>query len=286
MKTNNLTKEKITSFLFSNLTNSKQTTLNINLPSIPLKNYTFLENNLILQNQTNLLLKLKNVQNLHKNFDNFEQILILKLEELLVKIRKPKNLNEVINYFYEKIDQMSGKIGVYKVYSGSVGCFGELQCGYDDFYEESEMIFLNEKVSCLKIKENENEEIKLEEKINKKEKEIINQPIKNEPIKKEIENQPINEKINTADFTQNEPKNYPKEPHNPFSFNQPSSFLTNLQSPQTNFFTNSTQTSSIFNNVLNQNQSQEQPKENVQEFTSQGSALSKLTSKFNTKFKK
>lgn len=292
--------KKKTDFLFYNLTEIKDSVCNIKIPDLHLKNHVYLEHKDFLELQTILILKIKKLKEIYKQIKNetYKEYLISQLEELNYKLNEPKDLKEFINFFYDKIEKIKRRGTGYKVYNKSLEGRVELECGYSNFYEESEMILLNEKFSSLKIYEPKNEEIKLEEKnkfksILKEEEQSVVKPnekideIKPEEIKvteekKNITEEKIENKV--------EPVNIETQP-TCFNFNQKTpSFLDNLQSQsvQPNYFTNQNNPSSIFSNLVNanQNQTQQQTQEKKEEFTSQGSALSKLTSKFNTRFQK
>ncbi|KCZ76519.1 hypothetical protein H311_02479 [Anncaliia algerae PRA109] len=285
--------KNVSNILYKELEKTKLSILNLKLPLIELKSYNYLENQEFLDSQSILIQRVRKLKEMQEYIKNniYEEYLINELKALEWRVKEECDLKNIIEYFYDKIEELNKKLKKSKKYSEPIKIEIEIDTDFINYYEENEVLLLSKNFSSLKIKDAANEEVKFvtEHKLLEAEKTNVQQGLKIEP--KKIEETKEEEVKNNVP-----PSSLPKEEkiENVFSFSgkpPANSFLNSLQTqnavPQ-NFFSNFNDTSSIFTSVVNSNSNQQnnQNEQEKSQFVSQGSALSKLTNKFNTKFQK
>lgn len=284
--------KNVSDILYKELEKTKLSILNLKLPLIELKSYNYLENQEFLDSQSILIQRVRKLKEMQEYMKNniYEEYLINELKALEWRVKEECDLKNIIEYFYDKIEELNKKLKKSKKYSEPIKIEIEIDTDFINYYEESEVLLLSKNFSSLKIKDAANEEVKfvtehklLDEKTN------VQQGLKIEP--KKIEE---TKEVEIKDNVLSSPLPKEEKIENVFSFSgkpPANSFLNSLQNqnavPQ-NFFSNFNDTSSIFTSVVNSNPNQQnnQNEQEKSQFVSQGSALSKLTNKFNTKFQK
>ncbi|KCZ80435.1 hypothetical protein H312_02159 [Anncaliia algerae PRA339] len=284
--------KNVSDILYKELEKTKLSILNLKLPLIELKSYNYLENQEFLDSQSILIQRVRKLKEMQEYMKNniYEEYLINELKALEWRVKEECDLKNIIEYFYDKIEELNKKLKKSKKYSEPIKIEIEIDTDFINYYEESEVLLLSKNFSSLKIKDAANEEVKfvtehklLDEKTN------VQQGLKIEP--KKIEE---TKEVEIKDNVLSSPLPKEEKIENVFSFSgkpPANSFLNSLQNqnavPQ-NFFSNFNDTSSIFTSVVNSNSNQQnnQNEQEKSQFVSQGSALSKLTNKFNTKFQK
>lgn len=285
--------KNVSDILYKELEKTKLSILNLKLPLIELKSYNYLENQEFLDSQSILIQRVRKLKEMQEYMKNniYEEYLINELKALEWRVKEECDLKNIIEYFYDKIEELNKKLKKSKKYSEPIKIEIEIDTDFINYYEESEVLLLSKNFSSLKIKDAANEEVKFvtEHKLLEAEKTNVQQGLKIEP--KKIEE---TKEVEIKDNVLSSPLPKEEKIENVFSFSgkpPANSFLNSLQNqnavPQ-NFFSNFNDTSSIFTSVVNSNSNQQnnQNEQEKSQFVSQGSALSKLTNKFNTKFQK
>lgn len=104
--------KNVSDILYKELEKTKLSILNLKLPLIELKSYNYLENQEFLDSQSILIQRVRKLKEMQEYMKNniYEEYLINELKALEWRVKEECDLKNIIEYFYDKIEELNKKL--------------------------------------------------------------------------------------------------------------------------------------------------------------------------------